>query len=221
MTGGKIIVHGSCGVMCGAEMQGGTIHVHGSAGHSAGCQMLGGELIIHNDAGDNAGGVFPGTKRGQRGGVILIRRERRCNNRTVSTARHFDRARKFWRRDRLLSTCRNDHRRRHQRNFEPVTQCDAEQFASCSNQLKTNTKTTDDSPTMLAAGHFVAGYRGRPIVLRLLEQTFKQTVDRVGITLDKKRFDHAWHQGFHALSRRSAGTWPWRSFGSDSPVFKA
>lgn len=197
MTAGRIIVHGSCGTHCGAEMHGGEIHVHGSVLHSAGTQMSGGELVIHGDAGENLGGVFPGSMRGQRGGVILV------GGNAGATAGQYQRRG-------LLIVLGNagDETGFAQRagtiiiggtsgartgySMRRGTICVLQRAAAAEN----NATLQQDFPTMLAAGRFITGYRGRPTVLGLLETSFKKIIAKHQSVAAKNDFSNAWQRDF-------------------------
>jgi formylmethanofuran dehydrogenase subunit C len=72
MTGGQIVVDGSCGDHLGAGMSGGEILVDGDVGAWTGAEMRGGQLTIRGNAGDRLGGAYPGTRAGMSGGEIVI-----------------------------------------------------------------------------------------------------------------------------------------------------
>jgi formylmethanofuran dehydrogenase subunit C len=72
MSGGRMLVKGSCGDHVGARMSGGEIVVRGDAGAWAGAEMAGGKLLISGDAGARVGGAYPGTRAGMSGGEITV-----------------------------------------------------------------------------------------------------------------------------------------------------
>jgi formylmethanofuran dehydrogenase subunit C len=204
MTTGKIVVHRSCGTHCGAEMRGGEINVYGSVLHSAGAQMSGGELIVHTDAGENLGGVFPGSMRGQRGGLILV------GGNAGATAGQFQRRgilivlgnsgdeTGFAQRAGTIivggtSGARTGYTMRR------GTICVLQSTSSKEkNRVASQSSSSvhEDFPTMLAPGRFVTGYRGRPTVLRLLETSFKKIIADHSIMLAKNDFSTAWQRDF-------------------------
>jgi formylmethanofuran dehydrogenase subunit C len=72
MSGGRVVVEGSCGDHVGARMSGGEIEVRGDAGAWAGAAMTGGLLRISGDAGGRLGGAYPGARVGMAGGEIIV-----------------------------------------------------------------------------------------------------------------------------------------------------
>lgn len=72
MSGGRILVEGSCGDRLGAQMTGGEIEVRGDAGAWAGTEMRGGLVRIAGDAGPRLGGAHPGARAGMTGGEIAV-----------------------------------------------------------------------------------------------------------------------------------------------------
>ncbi len=72
MTGGRILVEGDVGPDLGASMTGGSIEVRGSAATWVGAELVDGLIQIRGSAGDFVGAAYPGSKRGQRGGLILV-----------------------------------------------------------------------------------------------------------------------------------------------------
>jgi formylmethanofuran dehydrogenase subunit C len=72
MTGGSIVIHGNAGMHLGAAMSGGSIVVHGNTTDWLGAEMSGGLIRIHGNAGGQVGAAYRGSRKGMRGGVILI-----------------------------------------------------------------------------------------------------------------------------------------------------
>jgi formylmethanofuran dehydrogenase subunit C len=72
MSGGRVLVQGSCGNDVGAGMHGGEIYVDGDVGAWAGAEMAGGLVRILGDAGARLGGAYPGARAGMRGGEIVV-----------------------------------------------------------------------------------------------------------------------------------------------------
>lgn len=72
MSGGRLLVEGSCGDHTGARMSGGEIVVRGGAGAWAGAEMTGGLLLISGDVGARVGGAYPGSRAGMSGGEIAV-----------------------------------------------------------------------------------------------------------------------------------------------------
>ncbi len=72
MSGGRVLVEGSCGDHVGARMSGGEIVVHGDAGAWAGAELAGGLVRISGDAGPRLGGAYPGARAGMTGGEIMV-----------------------------------------------------------------------------------------------------------------------------------------------------
>jgi formylmethanofuran dehydrogenase subunit C len=72
MSGGRVLVQGSCGDHLGARMRGGDITVDGAAGDWAGAEMAGGVVRILGDAGARLGGAYPGVRAGMTGGEIIV-----------------------------------------------------------------------------------------------------------------------------------------------------
>jgi formylmethanofuran dehydrogenase subunit C len=72
MSGGRVLVQGSCGDHLGARMRGGEIIVDGDAGAWAGAEMTDGVLRILGDAGARLGGAYPGLRAGMSGGEIVV-----------------------------------------------------------------------------------------------------------------------------------------------------
>jgi formylmethanofuran dehydrogenase subunit C len=70
MSGGHISA-GSVGPHAGAGMTGGNLAVQ-SAGDWLGTEMAGGRIFVTRDAGHHVGSVYPGGRRGMRGGTIRI-----------------------------------------------------------------------------------------------------------------------------------------------------
>lgn len=73
MACGRLIVRGTLGLHTGARMTGGRLEVNGALGAWAGAEMGGGVITIDGNAGDFLGGAYPGSRRGMRGGTILVR----------------------------------------------------------------------------------------------------------------------------------------------------
>lgn len=72
MSGGRLVVRGSCGDHVGARMTGGEIVIDGDAGAWAGAELRGGLLIVRGSAGDRAGGAYPGARTGMSGGEVFV-----------------------------------------------------------------------------------------------------------------------------------------------------
>jgi formylmethanofuran dehydrogenase subunit C len=72
MSGGRVLVQGSCGDHVGARMRGGEIYVDGDAGCWAGAEMASGVVRILGDAGARLGGAYPGVRAGMSGGEIVV-----------------------------------------------------------------------------------------------------------------------------------------------------
>lgn len=72
MSGGRLVVEGSCGDHLGAGMSGGEISVFGDAGAWAGAELHGGLLRIRGDAGARLGAAYPGARTGMTGGEIIV-----------------------------------------------------------------------------------------------------------------------------------------------------
>ena len=72
MSGGRLVVEGSCGDHLGARMSGGEIEVRGDAGDWAGAEMAGGVLRISGAAGARLGAAYPGVHAGMSGGEIVV-----------------------------------------------------------------------------------------------------------------------------------------------------
>jgi formylmethanofuran dehydrogenase subunit C len=72
MSGGSIAIHGNAGMHLGAAMSGGSIVVHGNTADWLGAEMLGGRIRIHGNAGGQVGAAYRGSRKGMRGGTILI-----------------------------------------------------------------------------------------------------------------------------------------------------
>ena len=72
MSGGRVLVEGSCGDYLGARMTGGEIDVRGDAGDWAGAELHGGVLGVSGDAGPRLGAACPGTRAGMTGGEIVV-----------------------------------------------------------------------------------------------------------------------------------------------------
>ncbi len=72
MSGGRVLVQGSCGDRLGARMRGGDITLDGAAGDWAGAEMSGGVVRILGDAGARLGGAYPGVRVGMSGGEIVV-----------------------------------------------------------------------------------------------------------------------------------------------------
>jgi formylmethanofuran dehydrogenase subunit C len=72
MSGGRLLVQGSCGDHVGARMRGGEIYVDGDAGAWAGAEMAGGLVRVLGDAGARLGGAYPGVRAGMSGGEIVV-----------------------------------------------------------------------------------------------------------------------------------------------------
>lgn len=72
MSGGRLVVEGSCGDHVGARMSGGELEVRGDAGAWAGAELAGGLLRIAGDAGARLGGAHPGARAGMTGGEIVV-----------------------------------------------------------------------------------------------------------------------------------------------------
>ncbi len=73
MSGGRLVVDGSCGDHVGARMGGGEIEIAGDAGAWAGSEMTGGLVQIAGDAGHRLGAADPGARVGMTGGEIIVR----------------------------------------------------------------------------------------------------------------------------------------------------
>lgn len=69
---GRIVVEGSAGMHCGAQLRGGVIEVRGDAADWLGAEMRGGCIRVRGNAGDCVGGMYRGGRRGMNGGEILI-----------------------------------------------------------------------------------------------------------------------------------------------------
>lgn len=72
MSGGRVLVDGSCGDHLGADMTGGEIEARGDAGAWAGAGMAGGLVRIAGAVGARLGGAHPGARAGMTGGEILV-----------------------------------------------------------------------------------------------------------------------------------------------------
>jgi|GEM_PF-3085950 len=173
MRSGSIRVEGNLGNYGGAEMSGGTLSIAGSIGSSAGCQMSGGTLLIRDEAGDNLAGVFPGSLRGQRGGMVFV------------GGSAGDSAGQFQRRGALL-ICQSSGA---EIGFgqragtiliggRPGSRCGHGMIRGSIIVLSTpsgNSRATSARPDnaakfILTPGRFVHGYRGQPAVLGLISR---------------------------------------------------
>src|SRR5690242_1638744 len=72
MAGGRLTIRGDAGMHLGSGMIGGAIEVFGNADDWLGAELRGGTIRVHGNAGDHAGAAYPGSRRGMRGGVLLI-----------------------------------------------------------------------------------------------------------------------------------------------------
>jgi formylmethanofuran dehydrogenase subunit C len=72
MSGGRVLVQGSCGDHLGARMRDGDITVDGDAGDWAGAEMAGGVVRVLGNAGARLGGAYPGVRAGMIGGEIVL-----------------------------------------------------------------------------------------------------------------------------------------------------
>lgn len=72
MSGGRLVVEGSCGDHVGARMRGGELEVRGDAGAWAGAEMADGVLRVSGLAGARVGGAYPGARAGMTGGEIVV-----------------------------------------------------------------------------------------------------------------------------------------------------
>jgi formylmethanofuran dehydrogenase subunit C len=72
ISGGRMLVDGSCGDHLGGRMSGGELEVRGTVGAWAGAEMTGGVLRVMGDAGHRLGGAYPGARAGMTGGEVIV-----------------------------------------------------------------------------------------------------------------------------------------------------
>lgn len=72
MSSGRITVHGSCGMHCGAQMTGGRIAVDGSVDDWLGAEMKNGTIIVRGNAGKGVGAAYLASSSGMKNGTIIV-----------------------------------------------------------------------------------------------------------------------------------------------------
>ncbi|QGJ70908.1 Formylmethanofuran dehydrogenase subunit C [Planctomycetales bacterium 10988] len=72
MLGGELIAEGDVGRHFAAEMKAGEVELRGNAGDFCAAQMHGGTLIARQNVGHYTAAAYPGSRRGMRGGEIII-----------------------------------------------------------------------------------------------------------------------------------------------------
>lgn len=72
MTRGSVRVHSAIGTHAGSAMRAGELTIDGDADDWLAAEMRGGLVRVRGRAGDHAGAAYPGSRKGMRGGIILI-----------------------------------------------------------------------------------------------------------------------------------------------------
>ncbi len=70
--GVQLVVHGDCGVYCGAQLAGGKLVIEGSTSDFTACAMHSGLVEVRQNCGHYTGAAYAGHKKGMSGGTILV-----------------------------------------------------------------------------------------------------------------------------------------------------